>query len=366
MIVNLHLLRGIAALMVLAHHLRDLVARPGSVWHDVQVGAAGVDLFFVISGVVIGLTLARPGLTARGFAAARVLRVVPLYWAMTLGIAALAFLGFAPLGWPVGVMTPAHVAAALAFWPMPRPDGLPLPVLGVGWSLVFEMLFYTLAAGAVLVGRRPLPVVCALTLGLVLAGLVFPAGTLPLTVLTHPLMLEFVAGLALAALWRRGRVLPLWLVPGAMLLSAGLLVWAALWPGFHVLDPARVPWFGTAAVLITAAALSLDAAGRVRAWPRGCDLGRASYALYLTHPLVLQGTGTLWARAGGEPGIAPALCAGGLAVLVALWVDRRVDTPLRLWLSRVAETGGTRPHRSAPPRCGRATTNPRGRTGVRG
>ena len=54
---------------------------------DILVGAAGVDLFFVISGFVMVYAseaiFAQPG-ASRYFLARRLARIVPLYWATTL------------------------------------------------------------------------------------------------------------------------------------------------------------------------------------------------------------------------------------------------------------------------------------------
>jgi exopolysaccharide production protein ExoZ len=47
-------------------------------------GAAGVDLFFVISGFVMALScLDRPDLSAMSFMWNRIVRIVPMYWIVT-------------------------------------------------------------------------------------------------------------------------------------------------------------------------------------------------------------------------------------------------------------------------------------------
>src|ERR1700675_3528856 len=82
-------LRAIAALMVvLVHsiylwHTRILHEPDPRYWMN---GAAGVDIFFVISGLV--MTLSLPGMSrfkhkARVFLWRRITRIVPLYWFAT-------------------------------------------------------------------------------------------------------------------------------------------------------------------------------------------------------------------------------------------------------------------------------------------
>src|SRR5438045_3646349 len=88
---SLQVLRAIAALLVVSVHTSDMlqdrlqIAGPLSAlirhWGDF-----GVDIFFVLSGVVMVITTvqAQPGITAaRAFMAGRLRRIVPIYWALT-------------------------------------------------------------------------------------------------------------------------------------------------------------------------------------------------------------------------------------------------------------------------------------------
>lgn len=91
MIGNIQILRGVAALAVVLFHLPtfggrlDLPGAPDAFLRNLLAsGAAGVDLFFVISGFIMAHVYARrpdgPGL----FLLRRGLRIVPLYWMVTL------------------------------------------------------------------------------------------------------------------------------------------------------------------------------------------------------------------------------------------------------------------------------------------
>ena len=81
MIFSLQTLRFVAASMVLFLHAVQSAMRISGVgtvpYQYALVGSAGVDIFFVISGVIMA-TVA-PGRTAAEFIQARVLRVVPIY-----------------------------------------------------------------------------------------------------------------------------------------------------------------------------------------------------------------------------------------------------------------------------------------------
>jgi len=142
---SIQILRAVAALGVVALHVsHEGATRLGarSPLPDFSVGAAGVDLFFVISGFI--MVYASDALFARRGAPAwfftrRLARIVPLYWAATAAaVACFVALRYAgaleQLSWQT-------LVASLLFVPWPRPDGAMLPVHMLGWTLNFEMFF---------------------------------------------------------------------------------------------------------------------------------------------------------------------------------------------------------------------------------
>src|ERR1051325_12083197 len=106
MLYSTHLLRFIAAAGVVVHH-SGVLAR----W-DIVVGSAGVDVFFVISGVVIALSTP-PEMSIRDFLIRRFIRIYPLYW---LALAAWVAYALANRGGvPVVGGVPSGLAASLFF-----------------------------------------------------------------------------------------------------------------------------------------------------------------------------------------------------------------------------------------------------------
>src|SRR5712664_1748823 len=85
-LVSIQILRAAAALLVLFAHLWTPFVILGAPFPNFIAGAAGVDLFFVISGFVMAYSserfFAQPLGSAR-FMLRRLCRIVPLYWAMT-------------------------------------------------------------------------------------------------------------------------------------------------------------------------------------------------------------------------------------------------------------------------------------------
>ena len=340
MIWNLQALRGIAALLVVAHHMRDIAVPAGLGSFGIVVGAAGVDIFFVLSGVVIGLALCAPNQRPGAFARRRALRIVPLYWAATLVIAGLAALGLAPLGHRPGTLGWGEILKSLAFVPYLREPDLPLPVLGVGWTLNFEAFFYLLATVSLLLPPAlRLRGLMLVLVSLVVLGLALPTGGLLMTFYTSPLLLEFAAGLGLAGWWLGKDRSAADLVSGLGLAGVGLalLVWQASWPGFAMLNPWRALVFGLPAVLIVAASLMFERTGLCLVRGPWQSLGVASFALYLSHPLALQAVSKLAAAMGLGPWATLALALGGVLGLAAL-TFALIERPLLVWLHRAGQT----------------------------
>ena len=107
--ISVQALRALAALGVLMFHACQWSGM------DFAVGAAGVDLFFLISGLVLWLSAERAEPTPQTFLAARAVRVAPMYWLWTGLAAALAW------RWPeaLPVVRPdlLHLILSLGFVP---------------------------------------------------------------------------------------------------------------------------------------------------------------------------------------------------------------------------------------------------------
>ena len=135
-------LRALAALSVVVFHLQGLVGvtMPGPLNYIGVSGWMGVDLFFAISGLVIGQSVIR-NLT-RGslqrYAVARVARIVPLHF---LTCVLFVFLVDSAVFWNAPVLqTVSHALFFHNFLPSTIHA-----INGVNWSLAVEMQFYCLA-----------------------------------------------------------------------------------------------------------------------------------------------------------------------------------------------------------------------------
>ncbi len=333
-IQSIQALRAIAALFVVAFHGTVL-------WHDKfapdvmpwQNGNAGVDLFFVISGFIMVVSSRRllgvPGGWGR-FMVLRLVRIVPMYWLVTaaklaaiVAVPALA-LHTSPTAW--------NIVASFLFVPARDAMGVVRPVLDVGWTLSFEMVFYIAFATALFFAAEPIlvagPAMVALALLTLLRG---PDGS-ALSTLANPMVLEFVSGMPIAHAVHRRFMLYLaspWTIVAAL---AGLMCLAFMPIGESW---SRTLVWGLAATVALAACVLSDK------WldpflPRlVIRIGEASYSLYLIHGFILPPIGVVAVRtklAGNALGAMLIVSSLVASTAAALIVYRYIEVPMTAWL----------------------------------
>ena len=334
-IVSIQYLRGIAALLVVAFHVKVRLLRMG--YEGAWPGwlGCGVDIFFVISGTIMWLTTYGRAMSPREFLLRRFLRIAPLYYVMTALIVAIMVV--APALVVGGRLNAHHIIASLLFLPALHPVlGTMEPVLPQGWTLNYEMVFYLLFAGALVLSRPFRPwAVCLALLALVLGGV----GSDPHSIFgffTSSIVLEFGFGLLLGVAITSGVPLPK--TVAALLLIAGAIGIPATWSLVEGGIP-RAGLSGVAATALVAGAIFLELRGAMLRNRILQLLGDASYSIYLVHGLALSAIGVAWAKIG--LGISPVAIAGFTAVsivgaaLVGIVVYFAAEKPLQN-LSRVA------------------------------
>lgn len=309
---NIQSLRGIAALSVVLFHLLFIERKYGNgtsvlpSWFS--HGFLGVDLFFVISGfVMVTVTRGKFGgfRSSSRFLYQRATRIYPLYWCYTFVV--LAVYWIAPSIVNSAQENQFDLVASLLL----LPDRY-FPLLVVGWSLVHEVYFY-LVFGVLLwlCNERQLPFAMLIWLLLVAVGNV-SAATLPpdtsptITVITHPMTFEFIAGCLIGlAIYRWRPRLSGTAVTFGVLLLALVSVFPGLLGGLNLEDGwARIVVFGIPSALLVYGAVGLEFTDRVTmpSWME--RIGDASYSIYLSHVLVLSALGRVWWMTGWN-GIAP-------------------------------------------------------------
>jgi exopolysaccharide production protein ExoZ len=327
---SIRILRAVAATTVVVHHV---VIQDGTVFGEFRV-----DIFFVLSGFVIALALAEGATSVRDFVVSRVVRIVPLYWLATL----LVFFG-ALLRPDLFNSTTANVPEllkSLFFIPYRKENGHMFPMLFVGWTLNYEVLFYAVSTLALWRFRRHLSYVfAAITLSLAAVFLITSLSHSTQTIvefLAYDRMLEFPLGIAVWYAWKKGVRIPVAVAaPGvvAMYVLMTYVEWA--FP-----DVSAVVRNGAPTFVMLMCTLSLESIIVDNALTRGLMfLGDASYATYLSHPFVVEGMRKLLPRVvHGFDVRSPSgvLMAIGAASAFGCLVYRFVDKPLHRLMRRLS------------------------------
>jgi peptidoglycan/LPS O-acetylase OafA/YrhL len=301
---GLDTLRAFAIVLVLLTHYNGFVAQ-GSIFGFVgEVGWAGVDLFFVLSGYLIGNQLLAPAargepLALKTFFARRLLRTLPNYY-VVLAVYLLL---------PHSVIWGKAMAPAWRYLTFSQNFGLRYgETFTHSWSLCIEEQFYLVLPLAVLVlvgtRRSPRLLWCALAAsivaGIATRGFNFMHGqeafSAPAYYSTWCRADELLPGVAIAMLKNFhpalfGRILR----RGNALLALGAAMSAAVLYGVRYDVPSAflASTFGFSLVaigfgLLTCAALSPSSLlNRVRV-PGAASLALWSYAVYLVHKPVFM------------------------------------------------------------------------------
>jgi exopolysaccharide production protein ExoZ len=290
-------LRGLAAMMVVYHHIETQVAREGGATLPLyNLGMAGVDIFFVISGFIIWVSSQSSDLTAAKFCARRAIRLVPLYWIITAFVIVVAFI--APQVLSSTVIRPAHAIASFLFIPYPHPLLNDLyPILIQGWTLNYEVAFYALFTLGLVTPNRGLTF--AIVLGCLLAtvslGQIWRPTSAIADFYTDSVLLEFGFGLCVGLAYTQLARPPTWLAIGLIAVGAIALLAVDL-KQIELVYPRVLPW-GIPAALVVAGVVALDRRAGDAKRTIFTALGDASYSIYLTHIVALPLATKLWAAA---------------------------------------------------------------------
>jgi exopolysaccharide production protein ExoZ len=281
-----------AAIAVVIHHnfwiMRERLGAAG--WSgSFQIGSTGVDIFFVISGFVMALSVSSSRPSPYEFIQNRIVRIVPLYWVATAIVAILSFAGLMVIGCPQ--ISWHRILSSLAFLPLQGSGGsISDPVLFVGWSLKYEMMFYVGFALSLLLPRATsLPIMMIAILGSWLWQI--SSASPAAQYLGADIVLAFAEGIGLYFIPRSVIASKRMVISG--LLAGGLLMATIDLPDFRPAEHPHILVILGASLIVGSAIIGENAGLAVR---RGVmtRLGDASYALYLFHPLVLQILMKIW------------------------------------------------------------------------
>jgi peptidoglycan/LPS O-acetylase OafA/YrhL len=346
-LAGLDVLRGIAAGAVMIHHhgqyYDELYPGRAPLPVDFFAGHFGVELFFIISGFVILMTIERKA-TVRAFAVARVVRLMPCF--LVALVLASVILAVAPMP-PLDTPTVRRFLANLTMAPLLLDERVvDLPY----WTLTYELVFYAGMALVLALGRlRSIEwfALAWMAIGVAYPVLVDPGPHRRVTILLMAYHSNFfVIGLCLYIV-RAGRARAVTWVA-----LAAAIAMSARGGGEQAFHASGALYLSLTLAFTLAVWLATTALGRL-APPPLLFLGRISYPLYLVHvvlgfQVIRLGVGWGWSTA---QGVAAAVA---LSLLVATLLHYAIEVP-------VERRSRLTPRRAAacPPRAASTQMEPR-------
>lgn len=330
---GIQVLRVVAALLVVVTHstfyTHERLNSDMPIW---LTGAIGVDIFFIISGFVMMATAGSFINAADGwkaFASRRLLRIVPMYWLatsikLTTMLAIPAMILHAEL-------TPWTIFSSYLFLPSTNVEGRFEPLLGVGWTLIFEMFFYATFTLGLFLRIHVVKFVGAVMGACFLASFFRTPDWNAATMYFSPIVLYFLIGMLLFEISRRARPST---IKATAFIAFAIAVLAFSMLEFDVRSGASNLATIATSCLIVFITIAIEPLIRGRVPRQLLFLGEASYVLYLFHPLVAPIVPEALRRFYPEvsPNICVALCiavAMSAAIVIHLTIEKPLTSRLR-------------------------------------
>jgi exopolysaccharide production protein ExoZ len=278
MLNNIQVLRGYAVILVIFVHLGFLLDQVGLK----PFGHSGVDLFFVISGFIMVHISKNREAKPLEFMKKRIIRIVPLYWLVTLGVSLIALVAPKLMPSIADEIDVVAILKSLFFIPWMRNPVEAFPIVFVGWTLNLEMFFYLIFAISLMFKNLLRALIFSNVILLVLVATPFLTNQ-DLGIFsfyTNPRIINFCFGMMIGLLAAK---FPSSLHPNAkkaLLLVAGACALILVFNDLHFMVVA------TCSAALVVIALMLENSGFVIKSKPLLAIGDASYSIYLSHAFV--------------------------------------------------------------------------------
>lgn len=278
MINSIQYLRGLAALVVVLYH-----ASKALIIHFLPTetnyffwGAAGVDLFFIISGFIMVYITYNKKLDIKDFLLKRVIRIYPIFWFYAT-IALILFL-----------INPNMINRSSEHPTLILPSYLLIPyteftnLVLVAWTLVYEIHFYLIFSLSLILSNKYRYIVAGLILSIAALSSLFDYESYYLKYITDPIILEFLLGMIVYfIIFKREDRLTFFILSIFLISSILFLL-------INDSLPDRVLYYGVPAFTLMLIVLYMDTIkligkGNNRISKILMSLGNSSYSLYLSH-----------------------------------------------------------------------------------
>ena len=264
----IQVLRFLAAFSVMMVHLPII-----------GFGIWGVDIFFVISGFIMMYVTEN---NQKNFLIKRIIRIVPLYWILTLGVFSIAI--FYPDLLNNTTANFEHLIKSLFFVPFDKNSSGHFPILFLGWTLNFEIIFYILFSISLIFSKKNKLILSSVFIVLFLLFNSFLSDKYFISASYFDfIFFEFIFGMAAFVIWKKFKnKIPLNLFNHLIFLLF-LFLTTFILNYFYAI---RSISYGVPAFIILIYFLFFLNDKR---FPKiFVTLGDASYCIYLLHPYIVQ------------------------------------------------------------------------------
>jgi exopolysaccharide production protein ExoZ len=233
--------------------------------------------------------------------AARLIRIVPVYWLLTITLAAMVLIR--PQLFRTTVLSGTYLIKSLLFIPYANPgqSGALVPLLVPGWTLNFEMFFYLVFTGLLFFNFRYRLALSFLVFGILCmagdhAG-VSAAQSLP-AFYGNPRIFEFWAGMLIGYFYlRRNLCIPRLVCVALITFGFSLLAvnYEAFPPFYRAIGESSLSYLVPSAAIVLGV-VGVEYSGGVTYHRIPARLGDASYSIYLGHIFLFGVARNVWAR----------------------------------------------------------------------
>lgn len=270
--------RGLAALLVVFYHISRLFEQNFGFFplgKFTEIGHSGVDFFFVLSGFIIYF-IHRKDIGHKSklkpYILKRLVRIFPLFWIVFL-------LHLALIPFVSSVNLPTISSGFLQFFLFPI--NVKELVIGVSWTLQYEMLFYLLFA--LLILNRTIGRIVFIFWFLVLVMQFMGIYNFNIPLVSSAFCFQFMAGIVAAYIVSNFSIkhLKKYFYVGISLL---LIIWLAeLSQYINGYDKSARLFYGLAFSLVVIGVVAIENGRKMEYAKIWLILGKSSYSIYLTH-----------------------------------------------------------------------------------
>lgn len=294
MIITIQYLRGIAALLVVLRHISFKDNQYGSGLFNFTIGDIGVDIFFVISGFIMYYMMSEKKNGFRMiivFLKHRIIRVIPLYWALT----SFGFLVYLLI--PNSFSRTESPSILGSYFLLPNTEIL----LDPAWTLSYEFYFYFIFSIGLLFIRSRILIIVSVLFILSLIGFIMEIDkdNRILLFLTNSLLLEFLYGILISYIF-----LKIKLEKQKRLIFSGiafcLFILLVIMYDMGYKSELRGLDLGLPSMFLVFSFVLLENEIKKYKLIFLEMLGNASYSLYLVHAFVLAVMGVIYRKLGIE------------------------------------------------------------------